>query len=66
MVEGAIEVVVFWCELTDPVCRRVARLSDELFLGEVVQIIVEVFVGGYFAENLCHFRKEVTNEGESG
>ena len=66
MVEGAIEVVVFWCELADPVCRRVARLSDELFLGEVVQIIVEVFVGGYFAETLCHFREEVTNEGESG
>ena len=40
MVEGAIEFVVFWCELTDPVCRRVAGLSDELFLGEVVQIIV--------------------------
>ena len=66
VVEGAIEFVVFWCELIDPVCRRVAGLSDELFLGEVVQLIVEVFVGGYLAENLCHFREEVTNEGGSG
>ena len=66
VVEGAVEFIVFWCELTDSMCRRVARLSDELFLGKVVQIIVEVFVGEYLAEGLCHFREEVANEGDSG
>ena len=44
----------------------VAGLSDELSFREAAQIFVYVFVGGYLAEDLCHFREEVADEGDSG